>query len=285
MSAAVFAGQMNPSSKVVIARRFIDFAEGRYGWDLSTPRDEDSVGTRHVRLVASSLTLFEKERERVEFTHFLGYSVGQFAALAAMGSIDEFLAIELVAERARCLENAWKQNPSKMLTVIGVPDQDVEKVVSRFASHAFVSARNSKMNTSIGLDLRISDEIERDLAELKPIKVIEQTACGAWHTPFMAAAADEYRPFLEEKLVMKFGRGHFIEHTAGQIFSSEEMTRSWLSENLLLSIKSPVACRAMFETLRNERIFAVTEFGLSPFLVKIIPFISRDFRANFSEQV
>jgi [acyl-carrier-protein] S-malonyltransferase len=83
-------------------------------------------------LVATSLAVLAAIRAQGYKPDFVvGHSVGEFAALAASGAIDDEGAIALVRQRGLAMAAAAKENPGSMAAILGLADEVVEAVCER----------------------------------------------------------------------------------------------------------------------------------------------------------
>src|SRR5437867_10315407 len=112
------------------------FTEGSEAAGLDLPRLcfesplEDLVHTevQQPALVATSLAVLAALRKQgLEPDVVVGHSVGEFAALAAAGSIGTGDAIGLVRERGLAMAEAARQRPGTMAAILGLADEEVEK--------------------------------------------------------------------------------------------------------------------------------------------------------------
>jgi [acyl-carrier-protein] S-malonyltransferase len=95
---------------------------------------EDLVDTevQQPALVATSLAILAAMRDRgLEPDVVVGHSVGEFAALAAAGSLGTGEAIGLVRERGLAMAEAARQRPGTMAAILGLADEEVEKLCRR----------------------------------------------------------------------------------------------------------------------------------------------------------
>src|SRR5206468_10645239 len=80
-------------------------------------------------LVATSLAILAAMRERgLRADVVVGHSVGEFAALAAAGTLETGAAIGLVRERGLAMAEAARQRPGAMAAILGLADEEVEKL-------------------------------------------------------------------------------------------------------------------------------------------------------------
>ena len=61
-----------------------------------------------------------------------GHSLGEFSALAAIGSLSFEDGLKLVIKRARAMKKACELSDSSMAAILGVNDDVVENVCSEF---------------------------------------------------------------------------------------------------------------------------------------------------------
>jgi len=69
-----------------------------------------------------------KENKNFDFNFSLGHSLGEFSALYVAGAIDLTGAIRLVHERGKLMNKAFEKEAGSMMVVLGLSDEDVEKI-------------------------------------------------------------------------------------------------------------------------------------------------------------
>ena len=91
-------------------------------------------------LVATSLAILAALRERgLEPDVVVGHSVGEFAALAAAGSIETGATIGLVRERGLAMADAARLRPGAMAAILGLEDEEVERLCRRIICLLYTS--------------------------------------------------------------------------------------------------------------------------------------------------
>src|SRR2546427_6992689 len=91
--------------------------------------EEELVETevQQPALVATSLAVLAAVRARgIKPDFVVGHSVGEFAALAAAGSMSVEEALELVRERGIAMAEAAARHPGSMAAILGLEDEIVE---------------------------------------------------------------------------------------------------------------------------------------------------------------
>lgn len=121
-----------------------------------------------------------------------GHSLGEYAALAAAGSVTFDDALAVVAERGRAMAAAADLEPSGMAALIGVDVLQAEDVCSaRNAAGGRLSVANINAPGQVVVagaadDL---DWLESEARSFGVKKVVRLKVAGAFHSPFMAPAA------------------------------------------------------------------------------------------------
>ena len=119
-----------------------------------------------------------------------GHSVGEFAAAALAGVLDDTSAVELVSHRARSMADAAALAVTGMSAVVG---GDAGEVLAAIEAAGLWPA-----NVNGGGQVVAAGTLEglARLAQMPPAKarVIPLQVAGAFHTPFMQPALDVFGP-------------------------------------------------------------------------------------------
>lgn len=119
-----------------------------------------------------------------------GHSVGELAAAAVAGVLDDTGAAALVAVRARAMADAAALEPSGMSAVVGGDPEEVLAAIQRAGLHpANINGGGQVVaaGSPDGLARLSADPPAR--ARVIPLEV-----AGAFHTPFMASAVAQFGP-------------------------------------------------------------------------------------------
>lgn len=117
-----------------------------------------------------------------------GHSIGELAALALAGVISSGDAIRLAAIRGRAMARACAAEPTSMVAVLGGKEPDVRLA---FASAGLYPANVNGTGQIVGAG---PIEACHDLVSNPPArtKVRALEVAGAFHTPYMDSAVDEF---------------------------------------------------------------------------------------------
>ncbi len=175
-------------------------ASDELGFDLARlcfegPIDELSrTELTQPALVATSLAALRAVRERlgIDADVVVGHSVGEYAAIAAAGSVDVPQVMWLTRERG--LAMAASQAHGAMAAVLGLADDEVERLCAEVGEvwpanyncpgQLVISGREEGVDT-VG-------ERARELGA----KVVRLRVSGAFHSPLVADAAHRLEPVL-----------------------------------------------------------------------------------------
>ena len=148
-------------------------------------------------LVATSLAILAAMRERgLEPDIVVGHSVGEFAALAAAGSLETRAAIGLVRERGLAMAEAARQRPGAMAAILGLADEEVEKLCRRIVG-VWPANYNCPGQIVVSGEHEAVEECCAEAESLGARRAVRLKVSGAFHSPLVARAADRLRPALD----------------------------------------------------------------------------------------
>lgn len=143
-----------------------------------------------------SFVLYKNSGRPADFA--LGHSLGEYNALVAAEVLDFEDGLALVAERGSLMQEAAARRPGKMLAVLGLADDAVARIVEDASGSGFVSVANYNCPGQVVVsgESAVIDSLKERFAKAGAKKVIELNVSGGFHSPLMAAAADEFKEDL-----------------------------------------------------------------------------------------
>lgn len=129
-----------------------------------------------------------------------GHSLGEYTALAAAGVFSYPAGLGLVAERGRAMAAAADVEPSTMAAVIGSDLADVEEVCRRRRDEGgrlWVANINAPGQIVVAGGVADVEWLSAAARDLGLRRVVPLTVAGAFHSPFMAPAAERLEAALE----------------------------------------------------------------------------------------
>jgi [acyl-carrier-protein] S-malonyltransferase len=184
------------------AREVFDRASEACGLDLAelcfeAPLEElVETEVQQPALVATSLAILAALRsEGIEPDVVVGHSVGEFAALAAAGSMGDAEAVSLVRERGLAMAEAARQHPGAMAAILGLDDEVVERLCRRIAGVWPANYNCPGQLVISGSKEAVEECCEQAEAE-GARRTVKLKVSGAFHSPLVARAAERLRPAL-----------------------------------------------------------------------------------------
>src|SRR5712664_936546 len=166
---------------------------------LTTADDDELRLTQNAQpalcFMGIGLTILLRRRG-IEPVAAAGHSVGEYAALAAAGSVTAPQVIKAVVERGRAMADAAPAGTTSMAAVLGLDAQAIEVALAGM-NDAWPANYNTPTQTVIA-GTRTGLEVATQRLQLAGAKrVIPLNVSAAFHTPLMAPAAERVRAALD----------------------------------------------------------------------------------------
>ncbi|RLB44182.1 MAG: [acyl-carrier-protein] S-malonyltransferase [Deltaproteobacteria bacterium] len=127
-----------------------------------------------------------------------GHSLGEYAALAGAGVLSQEDTLRLVSKRGELMQREAEANPGGMVAVMGMGIEEVEAIVrdaSREGPIAIANHNTAEQIVITGERQALSRATV--MVKEKGKKAIPLKVSGAWHSPLMKGAVNEFREFME----------------------------------------------------------------------------------------
>ena len=126
-----------------------------------------------------------------------GHSLGEYSALYAAGFMTFADGIRIVAKRGELMAHAGKVAPGTMAAVVGMTAQRIQEVLSTQIKGIVVCAnQNSPDQTVISGEVDAVKDACEKLKSAGAKRSILLPVSGAFHSPLMNKAADEFADFI-----------------------------------------------------------------------------------------
>jgi [acyl-carrier-protein] S-malonyltransferase len=126
-----------------------------------------------------------------------GHSLGEYTALTATGALSFDEGVRTVVARGDAMQEAAEDNPGAMSAILGLEEEDCDAACRRADGDVWVANINAPGQVVIAGS---PDGVARASAVAKELgakKVMPLPVGGAFHTPFMAPAAERLRAALD----------------------------------------------------------------------------------------
>ena len=166
---------------------------------LTTAGDEELRLTQNAQpalcFTGIGLTLLLRRRA-IEPAAAAGHSVGEYAALAAAGSIAAADVIKVVVERGKAMADAAPAGTTSMAAVLGLGAEAVEAALAGMEG-VWPANYNTPTQTVIGGTTAGLEEAAARLQGAGAKRVLPLNVSAAFHTPLVAPAAERLRTQLD----------------------------------------------------------------------------------------
>jgi [acyl-carrier-protein] S-malonyltransferase len=187
-----------------------------------------------------------------------GHSLGEYAALYAAGVFDFATGLRLVKRRAELMEEA---SGGKMVALVGFNRAALETAVAAEAGVVLANDNHADQVVISGHP----DGIDTVLRQIKVKRALPLNVSGAFHSPFMADAAQEFNQLID---VVRFQPAQI------PVLSNVEPTPTTdpdvLQEQLMKQMIGPVRWREISLQLQQMGITTVMEVGPGKVLTGLV---------------
>ncbi len=239
----------------------------------ASPEELFDTAVQQPALVATSLAVLAAVRERgIEPDFVVGHSVGEFAALAAAGSMSDEEAIALVRERGIAMAEAAAQHPGSMAAILGLEDEVVEMICRKILGVWPANYNCPGQIVVSGENLAVDECCERAQEE-GARRAVKLKVSGAFHSPLVARAADRLRPAIDR---VKFQQpaAPFMSTVTARLESAQRM-----GPLLVDQLTAPVRFTQAASELMRHGVSTFVEIGPGNVLSGLVKRIDKSVKA------
>ena len=207
------------------------------------------------------------EAEGIHADMTAGYSLGELAALTYAGAMTVEEGTRVVSERGRLMQIASEAHETGMAAVLKLQDDKVEEICSKYPDLYPVNY-NSDGQVSVAGDkeqlIKMRDDVkaERGLAKILDVS-------GAFHSPYMNQAAEDFSKFLEDA---EIGEAKIPVYSNRTALEYEGDYKQLLVEQII----NPVYWKKLVRNMIDEGVDTFIELGPGQALTSMITRISKD---------
>lgn len=164
-----------------------------------------------------------------------GFSLGEIAALAFSGALEDESAFRLVCKRAEFMQEAAERNPGAMGAALGIDAEKLSKVLARFEN---AQAVNFNCPGQIVFAAKESDidEIAAAVQE-NGGKFRRLAVSGAFHSRFMEDASRKMLEYLKNVSVRPASVPVYANRTAEPYGETEQEMKSLIAEQICSAVQ------------------------------------------------
>jgi [acyl-carrier-protein] S-malonyltransferase len=132
----------------------------------------------------------------VRADYVVGHSVGEYAALAAAGSIDDRTAAHLTRERGLATAAAAAASPGGMAAIIGLDDAEIDRLCGEIEG-VWAANYNCPGQVVVSGTLEGIETLMAAAEAAGARRAVKLKVSGGFHSPLTALAAERLAPVLE----------------------------------------------------------------------------------------
>lgn len=212
------------------------------GWsviDLSKPEGVETINqtlyTQPALYTHSCVIAEHLENHGIRPMIVAGHSAGEYAALTCAGAWDFSTGLRVIAERARLMHTLAA--PGAMAAVLGMSAADLEAALAEWKQGAVDIANfNSPKQIVISGDVKAVSAVAPFLKERGAKRVLPLPVSGAFHSPLMKEAQDQFRLFMRSIEIHEL-KIPWISNNTATVVTDPETIREHLIRQFCESVR------------------------------------------------
>ena len=199
-----------------------------------------------------------------------GFSLGEIAALAFSKMLSDEEAFKLVCKRGELIDKAATENPGAMAAVMKITPQQVEEICSKF-DKTYPVNYNSPAQTVVATTSENADKFCEAVKEAGGRAKLLAVS-GAFHSPFMAEAADGLAEYMEN---VDFSQPETVIYSDVTAKPYEGDYKALVKAQ----VESPVKWQTIVENMVADGVDTFIEVGVGKTLTGLVKRINGDVKA------
>ena len=196
-----------------------------------------------------------------------GFSLGEIAALAFSKMLSDEEAFKLVCKRGELMDKAATENPGAMAAVMKLTPQQVEEICSKF-DKTYPVNYNSPAQTVVATTSENADKFCEAVKEAGGRAKLLAVS-GAFHSPFMAEAADGLAEYMEN---VDFSQPETVIYSDVTAKPYEGDYKALVKAQ----VESPVKWQTIVENMVADGVDTFIEVGVGKTLTGLVKRINGD---------
>lgn len=259
-------------------KEFYEKANERLGFNLTDIifNDEKKLNlTEYTQpaLVLTSYSVFYilKQKKNILPDFTAGHSLGEFTALTVSESLSLEDAVWITNIRGKLMQEAVPEGVGGMAAVIGLPADEIEKVLKEVSGIVEIANYNSYEQTVISGEKEAVQKAMEILKERGAKKVVPLAVSVPAHSSLLRDKAKEFGKYLDE-IEIKDAKIPVVSNITATPIQSKDEIRKELEAHFY----SPVRWVQTVEFLVNNGVDTVFEIGPKKVLTGLIKRINRN---------
>ena len=207
-----------------------------------------------------------------KFKYFAGHSLGEYSALACVGSISFEDTLKILQKRGKFMQEAVPSGEGAMLAVLGMASKELEKIIetNKKKYECFIANDNSNLQVVVS-GLKKDINLLSDDLNNKKIKNLKLNVSAPFHCKYMKTASEKMTGYINDLKMNNLEKPIISNVTANETSSSKEI------KSLLISqIEKKVRWLESIEYMVNNGVKNFVEIGPGKVLSGLIKRINKD---------
>ena len=211
-----------------------------------------------------------------KFKYFAGHSLGEYSALACVGSISFEDTLKILQKRGKFMQEAVPSGEGAMLAVLGMASKELEKIIetNKKKYECFIANDNSNLQVVVS-GLKKDINLLSDDLNNKKIKNLKLNVSAPFHCKYMKTASEKMTGYINNLKMNDLEKPIISNVTAKETSSSKEI------KSLLISqIEKKVRWLESVEYMISNGVKNFVEIGPGKVLSGLIKRINKNVIVN-----
>ena len=207
-----------------------------------------------------------------KFKYFAGHSLGEYSALACVGSISFEDTLKILQKRGKFMQEAVPSGEGAMLAVLGMASKELEKIIetNKKKYECFIANDNSNLQVVVS-GLKKDINLLSDDLNNKKIKNLKLNVSAPFHCKYMKTASEKMTGYINDLKMNNLEKPIISNVTASETSSSKEIKLLLISQ-----IEKKVRWLESVEYMINNGIKNFVEIGPGKVLSGLIKRINKN---------
>ena len=166
-----------------------------------------------------------------KFKYFAGHSLGEYTALACVGSINFEDAIKILQKRGKFMQEAVPSGEGAMLAVLGMASNELDKILEENNKKykCFIANDNSNFQVVVSGLKKDINLLSDDLND-KKIKNLKLNVSAPFHCKYMKTASEKMISYINDLKMNELKKPIISNVTANETISTKEIKSLLISQ-------------------------------------------------------
>ena len=207
-----------------------------------------------------------------KFKYFAGHSLGEYSALACVGSINFEDTLKILQKRGKFMQEAVPSGEGAMLAVLGIASKELDKFLetNKKKYECFIANDNSNLQVVVSGLKKDINLLSDDLSN-KKIKNLKLNVSAPFHCKYMKTASEKMTGYINDLKMNNLEKPIISNVTAHEASSSKEIKLLLISQ-----IEKKVRWLESVEYMINNGIKNFVEIGPGKVLSGLIKRINKN---------